>query len=434
MTPAIRSLLLIALVSLSGAAGRRASAGELAAAGSFKALEAAFPGNFSVLKGTDTLVEFCPDNTCYAFEVSGSVRSETAAAFIYLYLFYSSEYIYTETWQGKPDVRLRAEQLANKISYGECRAKRGGDAAVCALNRLLSENKVRLFYVVYDEKERAVSPVDKVLLARRMDISQSCRIFVREFYNWYMPMALTDYQQPASMFAVRKRPEAFGDTLLKALNDDFKAQADAKGEIVGLDFDPFLNSQDPAEKYVVGKVVVAGGKCVADIKAVDGKPGVCDVKAELRQVGGKWRFIEFRYQDRTLSEILTALKENRRPFPDQYAEAARQAEKNYPAGFLKLYSLAEEGNSAEWAEVSRDTLCELLYNKTALWVKVFSSVEQERLKRYLENGGLAVLDLPTGVKSPEDFSKEVAAKLKKTRLIGKEKELAVYLEALLLKK
>jgi len=262
----------------------------------------------------------------------------------------------------------------------------------------------------------------------------SCRDFTGAFLAWYVPLALGDSREPASLLAIRQRPDFFSKGLLKSMDEDFAAQAKAQGEIVGMDFDPFLNSQDPAEKYVMGKVVVTSGKCIADIKAVDGKPGVCDVKAELRQVGGKWRFSEFRYQDRTLSEILAALKENRRPFPDQYAEAARQAEKNDPAGFLKLYSLAEEGNSAEWAEVSRDTLCELLYNKTALWVKVFSSVESQRLKRYLENGGLAVLDFPKGVKSPEDFSKEVAAKLKKARLTGKEKELAVYLEARLLKK
>lgn len=262
----------------------------------------------------------------------------------------------------------------------------------------------------------------------------SCRSIVRDFYNWYVPLAQKNGGDPASLSAVRQRPDYFSASLLKSLEEDSAAQAKAQGEIVGIDFDPFLNSQDPAEKYVVGKVVVNSGKCVADIKAVDGRQGMYDVKSELRQVGSKWQFTEFLYQDRTLSEILVALKQNRRPFSDQYAEAVRLAEKNDPAGFLKLYSLAEEGDSAEWAEVSRDTLCELLYSKTALWVKVFSSVEQQRLKGYLENGGLAVLDLPKGVKSPEDFSKEVAAKLKKARLTGKEKELALYLEALLMKK
>jgi hypothetical protein len=53
--------------------------------------------------------------------------------------------------------------------------------------------------------------------------------------------------------AMEKQGSQFESGLLAALKEDVAAQAAAKGEIVGLDFDPFLNTQDPAESYEVGQ-------------------------------------------------------------------------------------------------------------------------------------------------------------------------------------
>jgi hypothetical protein len=52
---------------------------------------------------------------------------------------------------------------------------------------------------------------------------------------------------------MEKQGSQFESGLLAALKEDVAAQAAAKGEIVGLDFDPFLNTQDPAESYEVGQ-------------------------------------------------------------------------------------------------------------------------------------------------------------------------------------
>src|SRR5437588_560107 len=86
----------------------------------------------------------------------------------------------------------------------------------------------------------------------RSDIEKSCRRFVQSFYDWYVTEALKDNGGPASDFALRHRGSVFDPELLQQLKEDSEAQAKAKGEIVGLDFDPFLNSQDPGEQYVAG--------------------------------------------------------------------------------------------------------------------------------------------------------------------------------------
>jgi hypothetical protein len=45
---------------------------------------------------------------------------------------------------------------------------------------------------------------------------------------------------------------------VKGLKEDLAASKKSPGEIVGLDFDPFLNAQDIAERYLVGKITPKG--------------------------------------------------------------------------------------------------------------------------------------------------------------------------------
>jgi hypothetical protein len=61
-----------------------------------------------------------------------------------------------------------------------------------------------------------------------------------------------------------------------------------KQEVGNLDFDPFLNSQDPDGKYHVTKVDVANGLCRAAIDRAH-------VVAELKQADDSWIFVNFHY-------------------------------------------------------------------------------------------------------------------------------------------
>jgi len=74
--------------------------------------------------------------------------------------------------------------------------------------------------------------------------SSSCRKFAQEFYDWYLPFSQKKTQQPAAYLALRRPREVFSPELLKALRIDAEASVRAKGEFVGLDFDPFFGSQD----------------------------------------------------------------------------------------------------------------------------------------------------------------------------------------------
>lgn len=126
---------------------------------------------------------------------------------------------------------------------------------------------------------------------------RSCRVFVQRFYKWYVPQALKEGKMSASDRALKYKGSAFSPGLLRALKEDSEAQAEAKGELVGLDFDPFLNTQDPSPQYAVGNVTLKGESCWANVNSVSsGKNGAKgDVVPELVIHKGHWVFVNFHY-------------------------------------------------------------------------------------------------------------------------------------------
>jgi len=98
---------------------------------------------------------------------------------------------------------------------------------------------------------------------------EDVRTFVQKFYDWYVVlwMASVDKKNAACSceIAVKQRPGYFEAGLRKALLNDYAAQAKAKGEIVGLDSDPFLGGQDIGLGYQTGNVKSVGNKFLVDI-------------------------------------------------------------------------------------------------------------------------------------------------------------------------
>lgn len=138
-----------------------------------------------------------------------------------------------------------------------------------------------------------------------------CRHFTESFLSWYVPLALSDGREPASMIALRHKPEVFSEEIRKSLEEDRKAQEQST-DIVGIDYDPFLSAQDPAEKYEVGKVTVEDGKCLADIKATGDAKRDWDVRAEAKQTGGVWRFTNYHYNTDVMpKDLLSILRDHR---------------------------------------------------------------------------------------------------------------------------
>lgn len=151
-----------------------------------------------------------------------------------------------------------------------------------------------------------------------MNDEASCRRFVEEFYAWYLHRVLKDRAGRGSDFVLREKSSALSGELQKLLKEDSTAQSKAD-EIVGLDFDPFLASQDPADRYVLGKVVPKGSRYWIDAYGVsDGKQRAQpDVLVELMRAEGRWIVVNFHYprlgQKENLLAILKtlALKRNK---------------------------------------------------------------------------------------------------------------------------
>ncbi len=140
--------------------------------------------------------------------------------------------------------------------------------------------------------------------------AQSAARFAQDFYDWYARAG----ERPD--VAVRERASAFGSRLLDALRQDFAAQSKNPDEVVGLDWDPFLNTQDPCNPYRVGQVTRLGDTVLVAVKGTctgaAPQPGP-DVIAEAVPVAGTWQFVDFRHAaDRgSLLQDLAALRRSR---------------------------------------------------------------------------------------------------------------------------
>ena len=123
--------------------------------------------------------------------------------------------------------------------------------------------------------------------------ADSATQFTRTFYEWYLP------QGTRFDVAVRDSSRLFAPALLAALRADLDAQSRDSEEVVGLDWDPFLASQDPCESYRVGKataretdyLVEVYPSCPSSDQPTD-KPVVL---AEVGHHNGAWVFANFRY-------------------------------------------------------------------------------------------------------------------------------------------
>ena len=140
----------------------------------------------------------------------------------------------------------------------------------------------------------------------RTAVSKSPREFVQECYGWYVPKAVSK-SAPAWNVAVEQRASDFTHELVQLLQRDSAAQAACR-ELVGLDCDPFLNSQDPASWYEVGGAKQRGRQFQVDLYSEESGRRSKDpsVTVEVSRTGGRWVFVNFVYPDGT--NLLDTLK------------------------------------------------------------------------------------------------------------------------------
>jgi hypothetical protein len=76
---------------------------------------------------------------------------------------------------------------------------------------------------------------------------------IQAFYDWYVPASDSNRGGPAWYAAFGRTPPILSSELLQALRADSANKARTPGDLVGLDFDPLLASQDPCARYEVGQ-------------------------------------------------------------------------------------------------------------------------------------------------------------------------------------
>jgi len=132
--------------------------------------------------------------------------------------------------------------------------------------------------------------------------------FVRAFYDWYVPIARKNAHVPAWYAVLRRDPPVLNGTLLTALRQDSLSSADSPGQIIGIDFDPFLASQDPCERYELGSVTGVGDTQHVAIHSVCSglRSAEPDLIAEVSMEDDSWVFQNIRYA-RPNSDLLKVL-------------------------------------------------------------------------------------------------------------------------------
>jgi hypothetical protein len=143
----------------------------------------------------------------------------------------------------------------------------------------------------------------------------SVRRFTQRFYDWYTPKSFKESPRDAEHIALKEKAALFAPQLRRALLDDEKAQDDwdrqGKDGIVGIDWDPFMYSQDPDPRYYVNNVEHKGKVWLVSLSSE--KHSVePNVIAKVEKHGAQWQFVDFLMpQGGTLMESLRMLKRDR---------------------------------------------------------------------------------------------------------------------------
>jgi len=139
--------------------------------------------------------------------------------------------------------------------------------------------------------------------------TERVRNFVQSFYDWYLRMTRTDHLEDPMRIALRSKSSAFAPALRRALLQDVAAQSKNPNEVVGLDFDPFLNSQDPYKSYKVTSVKLNKQSFHVEVEGVDaGKlTAQNSIVAIVVKAQGKYRFTNFQYPS-LKTDLLTLLR------------------------------------------------------------------------------------------------------------------------------
>jgi hypothetical protein len=153
---------------------------------------------------------------------------------------------------------------------------------------------------------------------------KSCWVFVQKFYDWRVFLTFNEFctaskrvnasngalknNQAVKDIEQRECKVAFAYRNAERLNlnqvlrpkllryFEREETVQAKEEDPGLDFDPYLNTQDPSPKFVVDNVRVNGNRCDAIVHGYDQGEQREEVMPQLSKTNGHWIIANFHYK------------------------------------------------------------------------------------------------------------------------------------------
>ena len=103
-------------------------------------------------------LKYCPDNTCERFSCSGSECNAGLLDFSFLYLSHISGYTYLSEFKKKEAPHVTPGVLERYRA--SCPQSSERHAVVCVLRTLYKTDRVRIWFVRYDEGQRNQEAVD----------------------------------------------------------------------------------------------------------------------------------------------------------------------------------------------------------------------------------------------------------------------------------
>lgn len=104
--------------------------------------------------------------------------------------------------------------------------------------------------------------------ARVDAIDPAALTFVASFYDWFAAPQASGGGDRTFARVLEERAASLDAPLLAALREDRAAAERSRGELVGLEFEPFTANQDPCEAYSLGEAGQAAGRIRVPIFSV----------------------------------------------------------------------------------------------------------------------------------------------------------------------
>ncbi|MEI7787670.1 MAG: hypothetical protein WCI23_03410 [Chlorobiaceae bacterium] len=119
--------------------------------------------------------------------------------------------------------------------------------------------------------------------------------FVQNFYDWYGILSHKNSKLAPDQRAIKEKAQMFSAKLIASLQEDYDASSKHPEEIVGLDWDPFLCSQEVDDRYEVGGIKKQGQNYLVELYGVSGgkRNPEPNVIAEVTKSANHWIFVNF---------------------------------------------------------------------------------------------------------------------------------------------